>query len=67
MQYAKSFVNLFVVGEQREVLIRVFENADKSLEVLMQRVTWPSLIEKRFPLIAMLLLVFLSAFSVLRA
>lgn len=65
MQYAKSFVNLFVVGEQREALIRVFENADKSLEVLMQRVTWPSLIEKRFPLIAMLLLVFLSALSVL--
>jgi hypothetical protein len=39
MQYAKSFVNLFLVGEQRALLTMVFENSDKSLEVLLQKVT----------------------------
>ena len=40
MQYAKSFINLFFSkdSEQRENLLRVFENADKSLEILMEKV-----------------------------
>lgn len=39
MQYAKSFVNLFFDGKQKELLTKVFENSDKSLEMLLQRAT----------------------------
>ncbi|MBA5941898.1 MAG: hypothetical protein H0M93_00975 [Methanophagales archaeon] len=65
MQYAKSFTNLFFDDDPRDSLNRTFESADKSLEVLMQKVTVPTSNEKRFPLALMSLIVFLSAFHIL--
>gem|GEM_PF-4903875 len=65
MQYAKSFVNLFFVGEPGELLNRVFENADKSLEVLWWRVIWRlSAIERRLLFRATVTLVLLTAWLV---
>lgn len=38
MQYAKAFITLFTTGQRKEDLIRIFENSDTSLEVLMEKV-----------------------------
>ena len=38
MQYAKTFITLFITGSQKEDLIMIFDNSDTSLEVLMERV-----------------------------
>lgn len=65
MQYAKSFVNLFFVGKHKELLTRVFENSDRSFEVLLQRVAWRlSARERMYHLLVMvgtLILIFLTA------
>jgi len=73
MQYAKTFITLFITGNQKGDLIKIFENSDTSLGVLMERINgYLSMLsftrEKRrdvFSIIITAILIFLTEFSIL--
>lgn len=73
MQYAKTFITLFITGNQKGDLIRIFENSDTSLGVLMERINaYLSMLsftrEKKrdvFSIIITAILIFLTEFSIL--
>lgn len=69
MQFAKSFANLFFTGERRESYIKTFENSDKSLAVLMDKINtlMIPILDKRkdmFYLLITVFFTFLTMFSV---
>ena len=73
MQYAKTFITLFITGNQKGDLIRIFENSDISLGVLTERINdYLSMLsftrEKRrdvFSIVITAILIFLTEFSIL--